>query len=90
MYQTLNANQVIDLLVNDEYANWSYQGAINLTDILLDLEAETGQPCELDLSEIRGRYSEYESIADAVNDLSMDADRLNIVSRFENGIIIQH
>jgi hypothetical protein len=61
MKMTLSTNQVADALKSDQYAAWSYCGAITLASYLEELEQETGEELELDVVAIHCDYSEYES-----------------------------
>jgi hypothetical protein len=63
MKMTLSTNQIANALKSDEYAAWSYYGALALATYFQELE-ECSWPeeeLELDLVAIRCDYSEYES-----------------------------
>lgn len=68
MKQTLNTYQIADLLKQDEYANWSYAGALALAEYLEELEEDTGEEIELDVIVIRCDFSEYESFQSFLTD----------------------
>jgi len=57
IYQSLNEYQVADELKSDQYANWTYEGAMLLAEYLLELSDETGD-FELDIVAIRCEWSE--------------------------------
>jgi len=59
MIQTLNTSQAAHLLLADEYAGWTYNGAHALVEYLEDLEDQLETPIELDTVAIRCDYSEY-------------------------------
>ena len=69
MKQTLTKNQAADILLSDNYANWSYSGAIALIEYLKDFEQDTGEEIEFDAVALRCEFSEYESVWDCVSDL---------------------
>ena len=69
MKQTLTKNQAADILLSDNYANWTYSGAIALIEYLEDFEQDTGEEIEFDAVALRCGFSEYESVWDCVSDL---------------------
>ena len=72
MIQTLTTSTAAHLLMEDENANWSWAGATALVEFLENIEEETGEPMEFDRVAIRCEWSEYESAAEAVEELSGD------------------
>lgn len=59
LFQQLTVNQAGHMLLNDDYANWSYEGAMALADHLDDLYEECGSPeFGFDVVAIRCDYSE--------------------------------
>ena len=64
IYEQLTATQFADALIQDEYANWSYQGALALYDYFEEL----GEDIELDRVAIRCDYHEYETKRELLND----------------------
>lgn len=58
--QTLSTNQVAHLLLADEYANWSYDGANLLAKYYEELSDDLEQPFELNIVAIRCEWSEYD------------------------------
>jgi len=60
---TVNKNQVANALKNDQYAAWSYAGAMALAEYYEELEECIWPPEELqlDVVAIRCEFSEYES-----------------------------
>jgi len=65
IYQSLNAYQIADELKRDEYANFTYEGAMLLAEYLLDLSYETGD-FEFDRVAIRCEWSDL-SESDLLN-----------------------
>lgn len=72
MKKTLTTNEVADLLRADEYANWSYAGALALAEYLEDMERDLGEEHEFDAVEVRCEFAEYASAADAAADYSFE------------------
>ena len=61
---TLNTHEAAGILMDDDCANWSPDGAVALIRHLEDLEDDTGEEMELDRVALRCEFSEYESAAD--------------------------
>jgi hypothetical protein len=101
MIETLTEGQVIHALRQDEYANWSYNGACALTEYLFELEESIGEQIELDPIAWRCEFTEYESLEEwAIAYFGEDEDEhpCNIAEyirdnstliEFEGGIIVQ-
>ena len=64
MKLTLNTHEAAGILMDDDCANWSPDGAVALIRYLEDLEAYTGEEMEMDRVALRCGFSEYESGAD--------------------------
>ena len=103
MIQTLNTSQVAHALLADEYANWSYEGANALAEMLEQYEEDTGEHIELDVVAIRCEYSEYPNVSECYDNYS-EAENSNELSKeemtewlqertqvieFKGGIIVQ-
>ena len=73
IYQSLNAYQIADELKRDEYANFTYEGAMLLADYLLDLSDETSD-FEFDRVAIRCEWSEL-SESDLIREYGYLFDR---------------
>ena len=85
---TVNKNQVANALKNDQYAAWSYAGAMALAEYYEELEECIWPPeeLELDVVAIRCEYSEFsslhdwiieyygKSLNDAIKDAGIDLD----------------
>lgn len=56
--KTLSTSQFADLLLNDQYANWSYEGANLLAEYLEDISEDIGEPIEADIVAVRCEWSE--------------------------------
>lgn len=65
---TLSSDRAVYILMGDEYASWTYQGAKSLVEYLEDLEKDLGEEIEMDVTAIRCDYHEYESAEDAATD----------------------
>jgi len=97
MKDTLSVEQVVDRLLDDENASWSYQGAHALAEYLMDYERDTGQEMECDPVAFRCEFSEYESYEDAADDYGVEEDEdperyfgdNTTVIEFGGGVIIQ-
>lgn len=63
---TLSTSQVINHLLNDGYANWSYDACIALADYYESLEEEVGKEIELDVVAIRSDWVELKTFDEAV------------------------
>jgi len=63
MHTTLSTSEIAGALIKDEYANWSRNGALALSEYLESLELEQG--IELDVVALRCEFSEYESAIEA-------------------------
>lgn len=57
IYRQLTANDIVNELLSDEFANWSYEGATLLAEYLIDLSDEIGD-FEFDRVAIRCEWSE--------------------------------
>lgn len=62
---TLSTSQIANRLRADEYAGWSYAGAMALAKYLDAQDESLGEETEFDLATIRGDWSEYKSAVDA-------------------------
>ena len=101
MKKTLSTERAVQILLNDENANWTIQGAIALVEYLESIEDEIGEPIEFDPIAIRCDYSEYESATEALSDYTSEAvkdddsaiellQNETVVIQFKGGIIIQN
>ena len=54
----------VDLLRQDEYAAWSYKGAVALVEYLENLENEIGEEITFNCIDFRCEFSEYHSVQD--------------------------
>jgi hypothetical protein len=64
--QQLSVSEAAHQLLNDDYANWSYEGAHAIADYLDDLQEECGGDWSFDVVAVRCDYSEL-SAADLVD-----------------------
>lgn len=70
MYQTLTTDEAAQMLKQDEYANWTYQGARALVEHLEELEESSGERIQFDVVAIRCDYTQYASAVEAASDVS--------------------
>jgi hypothetical protein len=70
MKHTLGTNEAVRLLLEDENANWSREGAEALVEFLEQLEIDTDQEIEFDRVAFRCEWSEYDRAKDAALDYS--------------------
>ena len=63
---TLSTSQVADRLLNDDNANWSWEGAQALAEFLEDQENDLGEELEFDVVAIRCDFHEYEDTTEAL------------------------
>lgn len=68
MKKTLTTSDIAHELLQDESANWSYNGACALAEYLEEYEESTGDEIELDIVAIRCEFSEYSSLQDWIAD----------------------
>lgn len=101
MKQTLSTERAVQLLLNDENANWTIQGAIALIEYLESIEDDIGETIEFDPIAIRCDYSEYQSAIEALSDYTSETvedddaalehlQNETAVIQFNSGIIIQN
>ena len=62
MKTTLNTYEIVNALLKDENAAWSYNGAKALAEYLEEYEEECGIELELDVVAFRCEYAEYNSL----------------------------
>jgi len=62
MKTTLNTHDITKALLDDKYAEWSYNGAKALAEYLEEYEEECGVELELDVVALRCDFSEYTSL----------------------------
>ena len=84
MKNNLCTSEAAHLLLNDEYASWSYNGAYALVRYLMELEDETGEEIEFDRVAIRCDFSQYESLQDWANEYGLDCIDLGVESDDED------
>ena len=66
---TLSTSQVADRLLNDDNANWSWEGAQALAEFLEDQENDLGEELEFDVVAIRCDFHEYDDTTEALKNL---------------------
>ena len=75
MKDTLSTGRAVDLLMADEYAGWSREGASVLVDHLEELEEITGEEIEFDRVAIRCDYDEYASALKAALNYGFEPEK---------------
>lgn len=88
------------MLMQDEYAKWSYKGAHALVEHLEQLEQDCGMEIEFDRVGIRCDWHEYQSAIEAADDIYSEKftdeseavdwlRELADVITFDGGVIVQ-
>lgn len=72
MKQTLNAHQMAALLMEDNNANWTYDGALALSEYLIDQDEQTASDTEFNCVDIRCAYSQHSSLEQWADDYGSD------------------
>ena len=62
MYQNLSTGEATMLLMADEYAHWSWNGATALVEYFEELEDSTNTKIDFDIVAMRCDFSEYDSV----------------------------
>ena len=68
MVKTLSTWEMADLLLSDEFANWSRAGSLAMADWLEEMSEESETPQEFDRIPVRCDFSEYPSLRDWLTD----------------------
>lgn len=74
MKTTLSTHEAANILLDDEFANWSRGAAFALVEYLEELEGETGEEFELDRIAIRCEWSEYGTLEEWAEDYGADLE----------------
>lgn len=95
----LSTYEAADILLKDEYANWTRGAALALVEYFEALEEDLGESMDLDLVAIRCEWTEFESIFEAAQSYSLDEMSKDealeyfmsqtTVIPFEGGVLIQ-
>ena len=72
IYIELSTRELADMLLADDYANWSYEGAMALSEQLEDLHTDID--LEFDVEAIRCAFNEYSSRTEFYADYEQDTD----------------
>lgn len=64
MKKKLNTYEIVNALLADTNAAWSYYGAFAIAEYLEEYEESTGEELELDVVAIRCDFAEYTSLQD--------------------------
>ena len=99
----LSTYEAANILLEDEFANWSHNAALAIIEYYEGLEEDLGESIDLDRVAIRGDWSEYKSVAEAVECYDEDweegkkrreaalayfKERTNVIT-CEGGLLIQ-
>ena len=68
MNQILSTTEAAQLLINDEFANWSRAGAFALAEYLEELELSKNYEIQFDAIALRCDYSEFECLKDWIKE----------------------
>jgi hypothetical protein len=87
-------NAMVDALLSDDYANWSYKGADALIDYLEELEIDLGTELEFDRVALRCEFAEYKTMGEALEDYGLSRscelrDSTTVID-FDGGVIVQN
>jgi len=72
MKNTLSTHEAANILLNDEFANWSRAAAFALVEHYEALEEDLGESIELDRVAIRCEFSEYKTLEEWAEDYGAD------------------
>lgn len=61
MYIELSKSEAMDILLDDDNANWSYDAAEALIDYYEQREMDLGEDFKFNRAEIRGEWTEYDT-----------------------------
>ena len=84
MIKTINEYEFTQDLLNDEYANWSYDGTKALFDYLTELEEDTGEQIEFNRVALRCDFSEYDNLEDILSQY----DGINTLEDLQDNTIV--
>ena len=73
MITTLNTCEIANLLLRDDYASWSYAGALAMAEHLEQIEEDAGFAMEFDRVAIRSDFAEHASLQGWADDQFSDA-----------------
>lgn len=91
--KTLTTAEMVDDLLADGYASWTYKSATALVEWLEEMWSGDGEPLEWDPVAIRCEFSVYPDEATAKHDYSIEdweelSDYTHVI-HYDGGIIIQ-
>jgi len=93
--ETMTIEQVAHALYQDEYANWTYEGAYALADYMARLSDELGEDIEFNRIEWRCDFNEFRSLDEYIEQYPGDgievwSDIDGLVAITDNGGAIVH
>lgn len=72
IYYIMGAQEFASILENDKNANFSFEGALKLYEIIDNLCAELDEQFEFDKVAIRSEYYEYDHAREALEDINRE------------------
>jgi len=75
MKRAMTTREIGHDLLNDEYAGWTYNGAMALAEYLERLEEDSGEEIEYDRVAIRCDFSEYSSALECAENYTCPEDK---------------
>jgi len=94
MKTNISHNAMVDALVSDEYANWTYEGAEALISYLEDLELELDEDIDFDRVALRCEFTEYKTMAEACAEYGTECyelrQRTTVIDFGYHGVIVQN
>lgn len=67
MYEVLTTSQIINYLLEDEYANWTFEEAQALANFYESLEYDMNENIQFDRVAIRCDWNSYDGLADLLS-----------------------
>lgn len=91
IYIPSSRNEMIQYLLKDEYANWSYDATVAIIDYLEQLSEDMCEPVELERCAIRCQFSEFdkEDLEFEYGHLKADEDDDIIDTLLANTIVVE-
>jgi hypothetical protein len=71
MKNTLTTSQAAHLLLQDDNASWSYNGAHALIEFIEEIDDSCDTETELDIVALRCEFTEYDSIKDCMSNYNV-------------------
>jgi len=93
MKRTLKKAEMVEALMNDPLATWSYSGAVALVERLLEIEKENNVDMEFSIDSYRKDYREYKDMRAVREDYPFiqsmeDLEAVTIVIEHSGGLLV--